>query len=186
MEKLAWPRAPTLSETTPWFPSPPSLLGALLGWQNLTDGDGGACPSCLFPASLRKDGAAFWKELWPSPQLTLESPPERMSAACCRGWEPYCTRPGSRRTQLPSDSISPRPEEWKADLIWGEERTPQDSCLPSSLTGMRHPPSAGDCSICGSSRPTSSLGVQPLCVSRLPGSWELRGSFSASRGTRLA
>ena len=142
MEKLAWPRTPTLSETTPWFPSPPSLLGALLGWQNLTDGDGGACPSCLFPASLRKDGAAFWKELWPSPQLTLESPPERMSAACCRGWEPYCTRPGSRRTQLPSDSISPRPEGMEGRLDMGRgEVSPR--LTPAQFFNRHAPPPFG-------------------------------------------
>lgn len=115
-----------------------------------------------------------------------------MSAACCRGWEPYCIHPGSRRTQLPSDSISPRPEgmEGRHDVGRGEV-SPRPT--PAQLFNRHAPPArlatpalvgaAGQTPFQGS----ATLREQaPWALPELFTWWELTGSFSASWGTRLA
>ena len=101
------------------------------------------------------------------PQLTLVSPLERRSAVCCRGWECYCTRLGSRRNRLLFDSISPGPEE-KGGSFGGRgegrgEAPAQFSCLPSSWMGRPLTTWLGAAGICGSRRPNGLLRAQLTC-----------------------
>lgn len=193
VEKLAWPKA------RPWTPSLWPSWAPLPGQQNLTDGEGRDCCPLPLPSAPspfpKKSPVALWEEHRLSPQLTLVSPPERKSAACCRGREPYCTRLGSQRSRHPSDSISPRPEgkEGSRGVGRGEAPPTQDSRLPSSRTGRPSHPLAGDPSVGGGSRPNSCRHHAPWAhAENLVPAWperftwcELRGSFSASRGARL-
>lgn len=59
-------------------------------------------------------------------------------------------------------------KEWKADMMWGEERSPQDPRLPSSLTGMR-PLLGWRLQRWWGQQAKLLSRVQPPCVSRLPG-----------------
>lgn len=83
-------------------------------------------------------------------------------------------------------------KEWKADLMWGEERSPQDPHLPSSLTGMRPLLRLASPALVGAVGQTPLQGSAtlreqaPWALPELFTWWELTGSFSASWGTRLA
>lgn len=112
----------------------------------------------------------------PKPQLTLASPRERRSAACCRGWEHRCTRPGSQRNRLLSDSVSPRPEQKEGSLGVGRGGSPKTHACTvgqSSPTGGPLTPQLGTPGICGSRRPKSCQGSAPGWRGLLLRAWVL-------------
>lgn len=87
------------------------------------------------------------------------SPLGRRSAACCRGWGRYCTRLGSQRNRLPSDSVSPKPEEKEGSLgVWRREGPKTRACAAGPLTRWLETPHN-----CGSRRPNYSQGSVSCC-----------------------